>query len=42
VAVIGAGVAELTARHLIRDRIAHAAPALGSDLSVNESGSALS
>jgi hypothetical protein len=41
VAGTAAGFGELAAGHMIRDRIAQAAPNLGSDLAVNESGSAL-
>jgi LmeA-like phospholipid-binding len=38
---LAAGIGELVAGNMIQDRIAHAAPSLGSDLSVSESGSAL-
>jgi hypothetical protein len=39
--LFAAGVGELVAGHMIQDRIEHAAPSLGGDLSVSESGSAL-
>ncbi|MFE3286491.1 LmeA family phospholipid-binding protein [Streptomyces sp. NPDC059233] len=38
VVVLGAGAAEFTARALVRDRIAQAAPALGDDLTVDSDG----